>query len=160
MTHTLLVALFTLALLPALGMVFIPLFPAFWYLMAVASLFGLIDGFLHLTLMNLLILGFLFLASIAVDWSAGLLGAKWGGAGWKSMLMGAVGGAVGFVILPPVGTFVGLFCGVLVGEVLRRRKSAEAMRAASGALAGSLAGIVVNAALALAFIALFLVFAL
>ena len=160
MTHSLLVALFTLVLLPALGMVFIPLFPTFWYLIAAASFFGFIDGFIHLTLANLIALGGVFLASIVVDWSAGLLGAKFGGAGWKSIFAGAIGGAVGFVIAPPLGAFAGLFFGVLVGEVLRRRKSTEAVRAASGALLGSLAGIIVNALLALAFIALFLYFAL
>ncbi len=160
MTHPILVVIFSLLLVPALGMVFIPLFPTFWYLIIVATLFGFVDGFVHLTLANLAVLGALLGASIAVDWSAGLLGAKFGGAAWKSLILGAVGGLVGVLVMPPFGAFIGLFIGVFIGEILRRRETREAMKAATGALVGTLSGIAVNAILAILFIALFVLFAL
>lgn len=141
-------------------MVFVPLFPAFWYLIAVALVFGIVDGFIHLTLSNFLILMGLFLTSIIVDWSAGLLGAKFGGAAWKSLFYGAIGGGVGFLMFPPLGAFAGLFIGVLVGELVRTREAEHALRAAGGALIGSLSGMAINATLVLIFVALFFVFAL
>lgn len=160
MTNVALVILFSILLLPALPMVFIPFLPAFWYLLAIAALFGAIDGFVHLTVSNFLVLVALFLASLAVDWSAGLLGAKVGGAAWRSLLFGAIGAAIGLALLPPLGTFAGLFLGVLVSELARQREAPRALRAAGGALLGSMTGIALNALLAFLFVALFFVYAL
>lgn len=160
LNHSLLVAVFAVALLPALGLVFIPLFPTFWYLLGVSALFAFVDGFVHLTLAHLAILGGIFAASVAVDWSAGFLGARFGGAAWKSLLYGAIGGGIGFLLIPPLGAFLGLFFGVLLGELQRMRGAREALKAASSALLGTLAGIALNAVLALAFILCFITFAL
>lgn len=160
MTHTLLLVLFGIIMVPGLLMAFVPMLPAFWYMLACAAVFGIIDGFAHLTLANLGVLFGLFLLSIAVDWSAGLLGAKLGGAGWKSLLYGVLGGVVGLFVFPPLGIFAGLFVGVVLGELARRRSREEAIKAAAGALIGSLTGIVINSFLALTFIVLFLFFAL
>ncbi len=160
MNHPLLVAVFAVALLPALGLVFIPLFPTFWYLLGVAALFAFVDGFIHLTFTHLAILGSIFAASLAVDWSAGFLGARFGGAAWKSLLYGAIGGGIGFLLIPPLGAFLGLFLGVLIGELQRMRSTREALKAAGGALLGTIAGIALNAVLALAFILCFIAFAL
>lgn len=159
MTHAVLVVLFGLLLLPGLAMAFVPMLPAFWFLFAVAVIFALVDGFVHLTAGNFAVLGGIVLLSVLVDWSAGLLGAKFGGAAWKSLLYGAVGSFVGLIILPPFGIFAGLFAGVLVGELLRDRSHAEAVQAAAGALLGSLSGVAVNVLLASIFIALFVFFA-
>lgn len=159
MTHVTLVIVFGLFLLPALAFVFIPLFPTFWYLLALATLFGILDGFAHLTAGNLAVLAALFAFSILIDWSSGLLGARFGGAGWKSLLWGALGGVFGVLLMPPFGALLGLFVGVLAGELLRSKKSREALKAATGALVGTMAGMVLNTALALAFVILFFVFA-
>lgn len=151
--------LFGLFLLPGLAMVFIPLFPAFWYLISVALVFGIVDGFIHLTASNLFILVGLFLASVIVDWSVGLLGAKLGGAGWRSLFYGAIGGVIGFLLFPLLGAFAGLFIGVLLSELLRTREATLSLRAAGGAVIGSLTGVAINACLALAFVILFFAFA-
>lgn len=155
-----LVLVFGLLLLPALVMALVPMFPAFWYLMLVTAVFLILDGFAHITTANLLILIGIFGLSILIDWSTGLLGAKFGGAAWKSVLYGGLGSAIGLFIVPPLGIFAGLFTGVLVGELMRRRSRTEALRAASGALIGSLAGVIGSFVLALAFIILALAFAL
>src|SRR3989338_2311168 len=122
MTHTVLVIMFGLLLLPGLLMALIPMLPAFWYLLAAAALFGVIDGFTHLTAANFAVLGGIVAASIVVDWSAGLLGAKFGGAVGKSLLYGAAGAVLGLVMFPPLGMFAGLFIGVFVGELVRGRR--------------------------------------
>ena len=160
MTYLALVILFGILLLPAVAMVFIPFLPTFWYLLAIAAIFGAIDGFTHLTLANFAVLAGIFGVSILVDWSAGLLGARIGGAAWKSVAFGALGAFVGFLIVPPLGVLPGLFAGVLCGELQSRRSAPAALRAASGALIGTLTGMVINVALAVAFIALFVIFSL
>ncbi|MDO8594423.1 MAG: DUF456 domain-containing protein [bacterium] len=141
-------------------MTFVPMLPAFWYLILGALTFGFVDGFVHLTSGNFGILLGLFGLSIIVDWSAGLLGAKFGGAGWKSLLCGMLGSLIGFFLLPPFGIFIGLFFGVLLGELYRRKNAGKAVEAATGAILGSLAGVAINVCLAVSFIVLFVLFAL
>lgn len=160
MTHTILTILFGVLLLPALVMVFVPLLPTFWYLIAVVVVFGVIDGFVHLTLGNFAALASIFGVSVLVDWGAGLLGAKFGGAGWKGFLYGGVGALIGFIVFPPLGAFAGLFVGVVMGEILRARTMQAAFHAGAGALIGALTGIIINFLLAVIFIALFVSFAL
>jgi len=160
MTHLFLVILFGFLMLPGLAMTFVPMLPAFWYLLAVAAVFGVIEGFSYFTLHNLGILAGIVVLSALVDWSAGLLGAKFGGAAWGSLLFGIAGSLIGFVIFPPLGVFPGLFIGVLAGELSRKRNGEQAVHAATGALIGSFVGITINTMLALAFLALFLIFAL
>lgn len=159
MTHTALVILFGVLLLPGLAMVFMPFMPAFWYLLAIAAIFAAIDGLVHLTSVNLGVLAGMVVLSLFVDWSAGLLGAKVGGAAWRSLLYGVVGALLGVLMFPPLGAFAGLFTGVLIGELWRRRETAGAFRAASGAFIGVVTGMAINAVLALTFIVLFVVFA-
>ena len=154
------IILFTFLLIPGALLVLVPLFPAFWYLMAMATLFAVLDGFVHFTAANLAVLGVIFLLSIVVDWSAGLLGAKFGGAAWKSILWGACGSVIGLLLFPPFGVFAGLFLGVLGSELSRHRGRRAAVRAATGAVLGSVTGIALNAILAVTFVVLFVVFAL
>src|SRR3989338_8221393 len=159
MTHGILVFIFGLFLLPGLIMAFVPMLPAFWFLFAAASVFALLDGFVHITTANLAVLAGIFALSIVVDWSAGLLGAKFGGATWKSLLYGMIGSVIGLFIFPPLGIFAGLFVGVLIGELLRKRHRTEAVKAATGALLGSVSGVVVNVCLAFVFLVAFILFA-
>ncbi len=160
MSHLAFVVVFTLLLIPGALMALVPMFPTFWYLIAMSAIFGALDGFMHLSVGNFVVLFGIFLLSILVDWSAGMIGAKFGGAGWKSLLWGAVGGLIGLLLMPPFGAFAGLFLGVLGSELHRRKNGIGAVRAASGALLGSVAGIVVNFCLALLFLFLFILFAL
>jgi|SRR3989338_755245 len=159
LTHTVLVIVFALLLLPGFLLAFIPMFPAFWYLLGGAVIFGFFDGFVHLTAANLAVLAGIFALSVVVDWSAGLLGAKFGGATWKSLLYGMIGSVIGLFIFPPLGIFAGLFVGVLIGELLRKRHRTEAVKAATGALLGSVSGVVVNVCLAFVFLVAFILFA-
>lgn len=140
-------------------MALIPLFPTFWYLIGMAAIFGAIDGFTHLTAENFIVLGGIFLLSVAVEWSAGFLGAKFGGAGWRSLLWGGVCSLVGLILLPPFGAVPGLFLGVLGSELYRKKDGVKAVRAAGGALLGTLTGIILNTLLAVTFVILFIIFA-
>ena len=88
---------------------------------------------------------------------SGLIGAKFGGASKKSVLLGMVGMVLGFLFFPPFGLFLGLFAGVFAGEMIRMKDHKHALKAAGYSFAGILAGMVFNVVLAIAFLVSFLV---
>ncbi|OQA03533.1 MAG: hypothetical protein BWY68_00712 [bacterium ADurb.Bin400] len=98
-------------------------------------------------------------ASIAVDYFAGILGARYGGASKKAVLYGFVGLILGLVLLPPFGGIIGLFAGVAIAEWYSHRNKQRAVKAAAGSLIGSLTGILINLTLALLLLVLFIIFA-
>lgn len=161
MSHPVLTIIFGLLLFPAIFLVFIPMLPAFLYMFAVAFLYGILDGFVHLQAGEIGMLAGIFCLSVLVDYSAGALGAKYGGASKKSIVYGFVGLLLGSVLFPPFGGLPGLFFGVFITELFFLRKSrAAAWKAAAGSFLGSMAGVVFNVILALCFFTLFLVLSL
>ncbi len=150
----------SLLLLPGIAMAFVPMLPALSYMFVVALAFALFDRFHALTVGQLLALLAVTLASIVVDHTSGLLGAKYGGAHTKSVLWGMVGAFVGLFVLPAFGSFIGLFLGVLVSELYQRKHHKAAFKAAGGALIGSAVGVVVNVILSVVFFVLFLALSL
>lgn len=159
MPYFLLVIIFSLLLLPGLLGVFLPLLPSIPYMFVVTLIFGLIDKFQHLTVVNLIILGIIALFSLLVDYFSGALGAKYGGASKKTLFWGIIGLILGLIVFPPFGGIAGLFLGVLVAELIQYKDHLKALKAASGSLIGSLTGMILNFLLALFFFVLFLVFA-
>lgn len=151
--------IFALIMAPGLLMALAPMLPAMPYMFIVAAIYGLLSGFIDFTTGNLVVLGGILIASILVDYLAGLLGAKFGGASKKSLLYGLAGLVVGFIFAPPLGGFLGLFAGILFGEfVVNGKSGAKALKAAAGSLIGSFIGFLINIALAISFFALFIIF--
>ena len=151
--------IFTLIMAPGLLMVLAPMLPAMPYMFIVAAVFGLINDFTDLTIQNLGILGGILIASILIDYLAGLLGAKFGGASKKSLLYGLLGIIIGFIFMPPLGGFLGLFAGILFGEfVVNGKSGAKALKAATGSLMGSFVGFLISILLAVAFFTTFIIF--
>ena len=95
--------------------------------------------------------GLLTLASLACDYLAGFLGARWG----KSSIYGAigavVGGLVGIMLLGVWGIILGPALGVLLFEFLAKRDHVHAVRVAKTTLVTSVIALVVNALLAIIF---------
>lgn len=160
MSHTLIVSIATLFLVPGFFMAFVPMLPALSYMLIVSLVYAFFDHFLHLSYIETGVLLILTVLSIVVDHLAGILGAKYGGAHGKSLLWGLAGSIIGTFIAPLLGSLAGLFIGVAIGELRVGRSREKALSGASGALMGSLAGIAVNVGLAVAFIILFISFAL
>lgn len=160
MSHTILTIIFGLLLFPAVFMVLIPMMPAMSYMFGVTVLYGLIDRFEHLQFSELGILTGILVASLIIDWFAGVLGAKYAGASRKSLWYGFIGVIIGSLLFPPFGGIPGLFLAVFVTELSLNSSSASAVKAATGSLLGALSGVVVNMVLALVFFILFLVFAI
>jgi len=164
MVHTIALIAAIALLIPGIFMSFVPMLPALSYMFVMALAFGIFDRFAALSVGETLGLLCIALVSIAVDHTAGLLGAKYGGAHSKSLLWGILGAFIGLFTLPAFGSFVGLFLGVLFAELYYREhhpdKHKKAVKAAGSALVGSAVGVAVNVVLSVIFFGLFLFFVL
>lgn len=137
----------------------IPGIPALFYMLLVSLVFGFIDDFQNLTKMEFLVLLGIYLVSFCVDVFSGVLGAKYGGASFRSFCYGVLGAIVGTLALPPLGGLIGLFAGVFISEMARHRSSKDAARAASFGVLGVVAGLAINIVLAIVFFCTFITLA-
>jgi uncharacterized protein YqgC (DUF456 family) len=114
--------------------------------------YAIADKFQTFTGWQILALGLITLASIAVDYSSGLIGAKLGGANKVSLISGLVGMIIGLVSFPPFGLFLGLFLGVLLAELAQMKHHLSALRSATFSLIAVVIGMIVNIFLATVFL--------
>ena len=123
-----------------------------------ALLFAVVDQFNYLSVREIGFLGSIALASVLIDHLSGLVGGKLGGATKKALWFGLLGSIIGFVVLPPFGTIIGLFLGMLAGGIASGQAQHKAMKAATTSVLGSMAGMASNFILAITFIVLFMLF--
>ena len=124
-------------------------------------MFAFIEGFVHITQPELMVLGSLVVMSFILDIASGIIGAKYGGATMKSLMYGVVGLIVGTFVIPIsiVGSVTGLFFGIYVNEI-QHKKNKKAIRSATYGVVGAVVGSVINLLIAALFIFLFVFFAL
>ncbi|MDQ5949840.1 MAG: uncharacterized protein QG669_88 [Patescibacteria group bacterium] len=144
-----------LLLVGSMFMTLIPALPAIPFMFLTVFGYAVVTKFTTLTVENLLVFAVIMIVSIFVDFLAGIIGAKYGGAGKKSLIYGFVGMLLGTLIMPPFGSLLGLFAGVVLSEILTYKDHHKAIRAATGAVLGVVVGIMVNFALAFVFIGIF-----
>lgn len=140
--------------------VLIPVLPGIPIMFVVALIYGFVTKFQNFASSELIILGLIALLSLAVDYSSGVIAAKYSGASKRSLFFGFVGLIVGTIVLPPFGGIIGLFIAIFLAEILTHNNKGKAYKAAKGGLLGSLTGILINLFLAILFIILFIIFAL
>ena len=111
MNYELVLALFTLLMVPGILMSLFPMLPGMLYMFFVALVFAIVDGFAHFSSTDLIILGVVVALAMIADFIAGFVGARKGGANTKSLIGGMIGLVVGSFIIPiPVlGTFAGFY---------------------------------------------------
>ncbi len=162
MTHTIILIIAGVLLIPGIIMSIIPAIPGMLYMIVIALLYGFYDHFTVMTLIDLAILGAVAAIAMIIDTVSGMIGAKWGGAHWSSLISGLAGLILGsaFIPVPIIGSLVGMFFGVLASEWYRTRNVSQAHRAATGSLLGSLAGAGVKIVASVLFLILFVVFAI
>lgn len=114
--------------LPGVPLVFIGLFIAAWA-----------DGFAHVGPWLLVLLGLLAALAIAIDFIAGVMGAKKVGASRQAVIGAALGTLVGLFLGIP-GIVLGPFVGALLGELL----AGGTWRKAGGVGVGAWLGFVVG----------------
>jgi uncharacterized protein YqgC (DUF456 family) len=104
----------------------------------------------------LAIIFILMLLSIALDFLAGMFGAKKMGATWKGVLGAVIGGIAGLFFNLP-GLILGPFVGAFVFELLGGREMKASAKAGAGAMLGLLLGAVGKIACCVAMMAVFFV---
>ena len=100
----------------------IPIFPGLAVMWLSALGFGWVKGFSTLGIWMFSLITLLAVAGSLVDNLFTAAGSRQGGAAWSSIIMGAVAGVAGTVMLPPVG---GLVLAPLVVFLLEWRRQAD-----------------------------------
>jgi uncharacterized protein YqgC (DUF456 family) len=117
------------------------------------------DGFHHIGIPMLVVLGLLTLFSLGIDLWATAHGAKRVGAS-RLAVVGAMLGTLGGLVFGPLGLLAGPFAGALAGELLHRRSLqrehlGHAARVGFGTWFGIVLGTALKLALAFAMLGLF-----
>lgn len=134
-----------LPVLPGIPLAFIGMLLAAW-----------LGDFQKISVLTVVILGLLTAASVAVDFFAGIIGAKRAGASKLAMFGGAMGGLLGFFVWPPFGLIVGPFLGVMLVEMARGKTAREAGKIGFGAWIGMALGLALKVGLAFTMLGIFL----
>ncbi len=132
----------------------LPLLPGTLLVLAGTLLGAWIDDFQRVGALPLAVIGTLALLSWALDYLAGVLGAKRFGASREAVLgaalgtlLGLFGGLLGLLLLP--------LAGALTGEWLARRDHRQALRAGFGTWVGMAVGLLAKVVLAFVMIGVF-----
>ena len=132
-----------LPVLPGVLLVFGGLFLAAWA-----------DGFQHVGVIALTIIGLLGALSFGADFVASLLGAKRVGASPLALVGAAIGGIIGIFFGIP-GVLFGPFIGAVAGEYLARGRLAQAGKVGVGTWIGLLVAAVAKVVIAFLMIGVF-----
>lgn len=125
-----------LPMLPGIPLIYAGMFLAAWA-----------DGFVHIGTLTLVLLGILCLIALALDFLAGLLGAKRVGASGWALLGSAIGTVLG-LLFGLVGVLIGPFAGAVTGELIAGGTLRRATSVGVGTWIGLLLGTLAKIALA------------
>jgi uncharacterized protein YqgC (DUF456 family) len=113
------------------------------------------DGFAHVEVGTLVVLGVLAALTYIVDFAAGVLGAQRVGASRRALIGALIGGLLGLT-LGLAGAIVGPFVGAVLGEYSVQRNLGQAGRVGVGTWLGMAVGLAAKMALVFSMIALFM----
>ena len=130
--------------IPGAPLIFLGLFLAAWA-----------EGFQHVGMGTITVLGVMALIAYGVDLVAGALGARKFGAS-RLAVVGAMVGAVVGLFMGIVGVLIGPFVGAAAGELVARRDLLQAGRAGFGTWLGLVVGAAVKIAISFSMVAVFL----
>jgi len=136
----------------------VPLLPGIPLIYASYCIWGLASGWKDYGLTTMIVLGFITLISVLLDYYSGAIGAKKYGATSAGVLGSIIGAIVGAFILSIPGLILGPFLGAVLGEILVGKKHAEAWRAGWGAFLGFLGGTLFKISASIMMFFLFLYF--
>ena len=134
--------------------VVLPAVPGTWLIFAGLLLAAWADGFAHVGVWPLIVIGLIAAASYSVDFLAPALGAQKLGASKRAMV-GAALGALGGLVFGLPGLLVGPFIGAVLGELTMHREWIQVGRAGIAAWIGFAIGTAVKVGLAFAMIGIF-----
>jgi len=135
--------------------IILPVVPGSILIFLAALGYALLDGFHTVGWITLLAMGLLAAAATTADIWATSMGARAGGASGWSILAGMVGGLVGLLFFSLPGSIVGALLGMFLVEVLRVKDWRKALKSGGGWLLGWLLSTVIELALGLVMVAVF-----
>lgn len=98
------------------------------------------------------VLFLLMLLSEVGDWMLSNIGAQRGGASKRALVVGAVLGLIGLLLLPPFGLIIGSIAGVVGTEILLSRDTRRALKAGGGWLVGWVLSLLFRGLIAMAMV--------
>lgn len=104
--------------------------------------------------LTLLALAVVAIAAVLVDWLAGSIAARYGGASWTASILAGVVGFLLFFAVGPIGIILGIAGTVFVVEALRK-DTGHATRAAAYTTIGALGSTVVQVVVTLGLLVTF-----
>jgi len=159
-TAALTIALFVM--LVGLVGVILPVLPGLILVWLGILVYALIEGFAAIDPLTFVVLTLLAGVGVSADIWMTQLGAKLGGASWRSQLLGLAGGFVGAVLFfflggvsAAFGALVGSIGGVFVGEYWRYENWSRALRSGAGWLVGWLTSMILQLIIGVVMIAIF-----
>lgn len=156
MSIALLWSLVVLLMLVGLAGTVLPVLPGTALIFAGAWLGAWIDGYERVGVYTVVVLGVMATLAWALDYLAGLMGARRVGASPQA-LVGAAIGTVAGLLAGFVGVLFMPFVGAAAGEYLARRDEQRAMQVGLATGLGLLLGMVAKVAIAFAMVGLFVV---
>ncbi len=153
---TIVLAVTLIVMLVGLIGIVLPVIPGTIVIFVAALAFALLEGLHTVGWPTLVVLGLLTIVATTADIWATSVGAKIGGASGWSVLVGLVGGVVGFFLFTLPGAIIGAVAGVLLVEIVRMRDWRQALKAGSGWMVGWLLATVVQLGIGLVMVAIFI----
>jgi uncharacterized protein YqgC (DUF456 family) len=147
------IVLFGMAVLTVIPI--LPIVPAQFILILI---FSILTSFYIVSGGELIVFGGVAFISILVDYSAGAVGARLGGAHRWSVMAGIFGGIFGSIFFPPFGAFIAIPVFVFFSELVIKKLPKKSMRTAGFSLLGTVGGVIANGLLAFTTAVLFLIF--
>jgi len=137
--------IFIAFLLVGVAGVVLPVLPGVPLVLVGAALAAWIRGFDVVGVMPLVWIAVLAILAQVVDFVAGAVGARMGGAGRAGFWGGVLGSLIGLIWFPPIGFLLGALVGAVAAEVVAGRSLPDAWRAGLGAFVGTIGGVAAKA---------------
>ena len=136
--------------------VFLPILPGIPLAYAGMVLAAWAGGFKEISVLVLILLGLLTLASVAIDFLASALGAKRAGASKSAVVGAAIGSLIGMIFFNLPGLILGPLVGVMVVETAQGKSMREAGKIGFATWIGMAVGVALKVGLAFAMMGIFL----
>ncbi len=144
---------------------FLPPLPGTVIIWAAAVFYGLLLDWAKLGWFTFIVLTFLMVLGLVIDFLAGHFGARAGGASWSAIIVGAIWGLLLGLVASLIGTpilgclagVIGIVIGMLWIEWRNNRDWDRAIRATKGYMAGAAVGVVARGLSGIMMIGIFLI---
>ncbi len=136
--------------------VFLPVLPGIPLAYAGMIVAAWAGGFKEISILVLILLGLLTLASVAIDFLASALGAKRAGASKMAILGAGLGSLFGMIFFSLPGLILGPFMGVMAVETAQGKSMREAGKIGFATWIGMAIGVALKVGLAFAMMGIFL----